>query len=187
MLRKAFFFFADNTAHIDVVRNEKLEMVYFMLLPYCKLLPKEKKQQFHNSVDRSNTKSKVSDLVESGEDLIEICKNEFWLKSSNNKLLTFFGQYVKLFKDLAFLFTLIINLIIFLSFGNKYGDRMLNYQLFMMDDYSKKDTQRLLTIMGLIMTVCSNFVLAFFLLKNVPLIISKSWKKKNPKEEENTF
>ena len=44
MLRKAFFFFADNTAHIDVVRNEKLEMVYFMLLPYCKLLPKENKQ-----------------------------------------------------------------------------------------------------------------------------------------------
>lgn len=43
--------------------------------------------------------------------------------------------------------------------------------------------------MGLIMTICSNFVLAFFLLKNVPLIISKSWKKNlgKSKVQENTF
>ena len=52
------FFFA-NTAHIDVVRNDKLELVYFILLPFTKQLPKDKKKEFHENVDRSNMKSKV--------------------------------------------------------------------------------------------------------------------------------
>ena len=55
----AFEFFFNNTAHIDVVRNNNLELVYFILLPYTKSLPKEKKTEFHETVDRSNVKSKV--------------------------------------------------------------------------------------------------------------------------------
>lgn len=41
------------------MRNEKLELVYFIKLPYTKFLPKDKKNEFNDNVDRSNVKSKV--------------------------------------------------------------------------------------------------------------------------------
>jgi len=58
-MKKAFNFFYKNCAHIDVVRNDNLEVVYFILLPYTHCLPKEEKTLFHDGVDRSNVKSKV--------------------------------------------------------------------------------------------------------------------------------
>ncbi len=42
-LKKAFNFYMSNTAHIEVVRNGNLELVFFSLLPYCKCFPKEEK------------------------------------------------------------------------------------------------------------------------------------------------
>lgn len=42
-----------NSAHIDVAHGNKLEIVYFILLPFTKYLPKEKKIVFHEKVDRS--------------------------------------------------------------------------------------------------------------------------------------
>ena len=42
-LGQAFEFFFNYTAHIDVVRKNKVELVYFILLPYIKALPKDKK------------------------------------------------------------------------------------------------------------------------------------------------
>ena len=57
---QTFDFFFEYTAHIDVVRKDKLELVYFILLPYAIALPKDKKTEFHENVDRSNIKSKVS-------------------------------------------------------------------------------------------------------------------------------
>ena len=56
---RAFEFFISNSATIEVIRNDNIEIVYFILLPYVLLLPKEKKVEFHDMVDRSSTKSKV--------------------------------------------------------------------------------------------------------------------------------
>lgn len=40
-LRKAFNFFMAHTAHIEIVRNDGLEMVFFPILPYCTCLQKD--------------------------------------------------------------------------------------------------------------------------------------------------
>lgn len=53
-LKKAVSFLFKNTAHIEVLRNGELETIYFMLLPFCKRLPKDKKKEFNETVDRSN-------------------------------------------------------------------------------------------------------------------------------------
>jgi inositol 1,4,5-triphosphate receptor type 1 len=45
-LKKAFNFYMSNTAHIEVVRNGNLEILFFSLFPYCKCFPKEEKQKF---------------------------------------------------------------------------------------------------------------------------------------------
>lgn len=59
LLKSTFNFFFDNCAHIDVVRDEQLEQIYFIKLPYTKFLPKEQKTKFNDEVDRTNLKSKV--------------------------------------------------------------------------------------------------------------------------------
>ena len=58
-LKKAFKFFMSNSAHIEIVRDDKLEIVFFPLLPYCRCLPKDQKLIFEEEVDRSSTKAKV--------------------------------------------------------------------------------------------------------------------------------
>lgn len=37
-----------------MLRDSEVETIYFMMLPYCKRLPKEKKMEFNETVDRSN-------------------------------------------------------------------------------------------------------------------------------------
>ncbi len=127
---QAFRFFYENSAHIDVFRKDKLELVHFILLPYTKAMPKDKKVDFHDNVDRSNTKSKVSDLADIANEIIEICKHEEWLMKSRNPLLKFFYKYIPFFKEISFLMTLVINFAIFLSFSDEFGDRMKDIHLF---------------------------------------------------------
>lgn len=81
-------------------------------------LPKESKIEFHESVDRDSVNSKISGLIEKADDIIDICKHEENLAIffSHNKFLAIFANYVMLWKDLAFLLTLGINILIILSF-----------------------------------------------------------------------
>lgn len=51
-------FYSQNTSHIDIVRNDELELVYFIRLPATNCLPKEVKTEFHENCDRSNIKTK---------------------------------------------------------------------------------------------------------------------------------
>lgn len=67
----------NNSARIEVVRDDALERVDFILLPYCKQLPKETKNRFNNKVDRQSTKTKVDDLISNSDQIIEICKHEY--------------------------------------------------------------------------------------------------------------
>lgn len=132
ILKKAFDFYSNNSASIEVIRNDNIEIVYFILLPYTQKLPKEIKIEFHDKVDRSSTKSKVQNLINESDRLIEICKHEETLKRFFNqqKFIAIFANYVKLWKDLAYIFTLLLNLFIIGSFSNRYGDRMEDYHLF---------------------------------------------------------
>lgn len=63
-------FFSENTAHIDLVRDEELYLVYFILLPHTHCLPKDTKNHFNDTVDRSNMKSKVQDLVDNSKNIM---------------------------------------------------------------------------------------------------------------------
>lgn len=41
-VKKAFMFFRSHTAHIEVVREDQIELVFFPLLPFSKLNKDEK-------------------------------------------------------------------------------------------------------------------------------------------------
>ena len=113
-------FFAQKTAHIDVVRDNKLETIYFILLPYCFAFPKDKKILFHDNVDRSSVKSKVTYLVQQSEPLIKILKHEEFLQNFfiEYKFLAIFANFDKLWKDIAFLLTIVLNVFVIFSFNS---------------------------------------------------------------------
>ena len=54
--------------------------LFFHILPYMHWIPKEKKNEFHENVDRQSVKSKIEYLVAQSENLIEISKHEFRLQ-----------------------------------------------------------------------------------------------------------
>lgn len=57
-------------------------------------LPKEKKTDFHDNVERNSVKQKVEYLVMQSEELIETCKHEFKLSQlfSHNKFIALFAK-----------------------------------------------------------------------------------------------
>ncbi|EGR32738.1 MIR domain protein [Ichthyophthirius multifiliis] len=161
ILKKAVDFFAQNTSHIDIFRNEQLELVYFIRLPFILCLPKEQKINFHQKCDRTNIKSKQLDLIKEASEIIEICRHEYRLKKlfQTNKLLALFANYVKLWKDLSFLFGLTLNIIIFFSFATSesstlYQRIMEDYQLFQQTQYTREFTRKVFNILGILMLVC---------------------------------
>ena len=52
-LKEALRFFKKNTAQIDIIRNDKLERLYFPLMPFCQNLSEKEQKKFHVSVDRT--------------------------------------------------------------------------------------------------------------------------------------
>lgn len=91
-------------------------------------------------VNRETTNSKVFDLVSETKKLIKICENEEKLKIyfSQNKIVALFANYVNLWKDIAFLLSLLLNLFIITSFSTYFGDRMEGERLFLSADIDYK-------------------------------------------------
>ncbi|KRX08878.1 MIR motif [Pseudocohnilembus persalinus] len=176
----SFNFFAKNTAQIEVNRNEKIELVFFTKLPFSHFISQEQKRNFQDNVNRSTNKTKVEDLLAVSEDYIKQMKHQENLNHffSHNPLLALLANYDKLWKDLAFLFTIIINIFILTSFSTKFStDRLYGYHLFQLEEYNTSRTKRYFQGLGLSMAISSGFVVAFFLVKTLPLIVRKVWKK----------
>lgn len=87
------------------MRNNSIEKVRFILMPYHKELPKEYKTQFHETVDRISLKSKITGLIETTPSAIKVAKHELNLKMffAKNKFIAIFANFVQLWKDLAFI------------------------------------------------------------------------------------
>ncbi|CAD8210359.1 unnamed protein product [Paramecium octaurelia] len=200
IFRETIQFFAYNSAHVEVVRNNQIERIQFYKPPYCKYLPKERKKEFHETVNRDSTNSKISDLIEQTDSIIEVCKHEEKLAVffSKNKFIAIFANYVILWKDLAFILTLLLNLFIILSYadnektGQQTGDEVESIQtirknrisnpILLNSNLTVDETESLFFICGIIMIVCSTFVVLFFLLKKAPLYIKESYKKQDLSE-----
>lgn len=60
LLIEAIKFFKFNTKSIEINREDKLYTVYFPKLPFCHMLPKDLKEEFHDTVVRTSSKSKLT-------------------------------------------------------------------------------------------------------------------------------
>lgn len=92
------------------------------------------------------------------------------------KFLAIFANNVKLWKDIAYILTILLNIMIMLTYSNVFGDRMGKNKLFMSNDFSFNGTKQTFRVIGILLSVFSFFVVSFFLSKNVPLIYRKVFK-----------
>jgi hypothetical protein len=118
-MKKSISFFRKHTCHIDIVRDEKIYTVYFPKIPYCMLLPKDSKNDFHNDVDRTSSKTKLSFLMDETKKLIKTMEHEERLRIffSYNPLIGVFARHGKLWEQCAFYTTISINLMVCMSYS----------------------------------------------------------------------
>lgn len=83
------------------------------------MLPKDSKDEFHENVIRTNSKSKVTYLMVNSELFIRTMRHEERLRILFNysPILGFFADNGKLWANLSFLNVIIINLIICASYS----------------------------------------------------------------------
>ena len=182
LLREGLKFFAENSSHIEVLRNKKPEKVYFHLRPFCHHLTKEVKANFNDEVDRSNVQSKVTGLVQSSEEVIRVMQHEEQLISffNKNKIIGLFANHINLWENLAFFLSLAVNFIILSSYSGYYGDeedpderRLKNPRFWLKEGATS--TLAILKVLSAVMLGSSLVVVVFFMLKKMPLIITKVW------------
>ncbi|CAK81773.1 unnamed protein product (macronuclear) [Paramecium tetraurelia] len=187
LTKNAIKFFRQNTCSIDMIRDQKLYTIYFPKLPICNL-PKSARLEFHDQVDRTSSKTKLTYLMERANFLIKVMEYEEKLNQvfAKNPIFAFFATSGKLWENCAFVTTLVINLIVLLSYSQSFynesqsgqtGDliyerlqdpRLLEYSDFIW-------TPHLIQGLGITMLVFSSLIVFFFLVKRAPLKVDHIW------------
>jgi hypothetical protein len=82
------------------VRDENIYTVYFPKLPICKMLPKDSKTDFHNDVDRTSSKTKLTFLMDETKHIIKTMEHEERLRIffSYNPVIGIFASHGKLWE-----------------------------------------------------------------------------------------
>ncbi len=97
---------------------------------------------------------------------------------NQNKIIAIFAKYIKLWKDLSFLCSLILNLFIVLSFSVTKDDTSEKRRFeepSLLHELEVQTTQQIFQILGIFMTACTCFVVGFFFLKKAPLLLKEAW------------
>lgn len=83
-------------------------------------------------MDRDSTTSKVQALMGQCNNFLEVMEFDKWLQNyfNKNKIIAILANYVSMWKDIGFVMTILLNIFIFLSFSNRFGDRFTDYHLF---------------------------------------------------------
>ncbi|EGR27978.1 hypothetical protein IMG5_185610 [Ichthyophthirius multifiliis] len=172
---EGILFFKTNSASIEIVRDNQIEKVRFIKLPYCHYLPKETKVEFQNNVIRDSIHSKIQGIIDKYKNFIIICKHEEQLALffNRNTFASIFANYVDMWRDIAFILTIILNAFIIISYSEFNNDRIWSPKL--NDDTTVQQTKQLFKIFGYIMIFCSMLVLLFFLVKKGPLYLKEVW------------
>ncbi|KAL4438749.1 hypothetical protein ABPG74_013422 [Tetrahymena malaccensis] len=190
-------FFKRNSASIEIVRNNQIEKVRFIKYPYCHFLPKDIKSQFQENVIRDSIHTKIQTVIDKYKRVIDICKHEEKLSLffNRNKIVSIFANYVDMWREIAYIITVTLNIFIIISYSElnvdknkpsnlapeissetRWDMRTMNPLLGLTDKYlTVQDTRDLFALFGFIMVFCSMFIMVFFLVKRGPLYLKQAW------------
>eukprot|EP00026_Physarum_polycephalum_P000121 Phypoly_transcript_00121.p1 GENE.Phypoly_transcript_00121~~Phypoly_transcript_00121.p1 ORF type:complete len:2101 (+),score=228.03 Phypoly_transcript_00121:347-6649(+) len=162
--------FEHQTGRIEIVRNEKLERVYFRIPSICKNLTTKSKKDMMWNVKRDNQQDKIEDFFDRSTFLIKEMEHREVL--SKNKLFSYLAVRETQLKNLAFILAVIINMLVIWSYdaqpsvrGGSPGD----VKVFPAAAIA-------ILFLGTIQAVVSVLTLIIFSVSNVPAILRQSWK-----------
>jgi hypothetical protein len=83
IFEEAINFFYFYSSRIEIFRDNKIQEIHFIKLPYCEYLDDADKDKFNHEVDRSTTLNKVKGLIEEVDYFTVIMKFAYYLKTIN--------------------------------------------------------------------------------------------------------
>ena len=104
-------FYEKYTESIEILRDEKVFKIYFYLLPFCKSLNKFEKVRFLEGIDRTNSKTKLMDILKFANKLKFELESDYEIKQFTFYI-PIFGvifKSVELWKDMSLLLNAIQN------------------------------------------------------------------------------
>ena len=181
---RIYGYLEQHTGNIEVMFNGILCRIYFPLPPYAEVLSAETKERFHSRADRSSAKAKLMYLVKAADDLELQLRCEYTLQKfiSRHWTLTLIAQNIALWRDLGFLFTLLLNVIILISYSSYGLDRLQWPSLLYYDGGSgyglgHRGTRNVLVTLGVLQIICTTCVVLSFLAKRSPFLAVSGWKR----------
>ncbi|KAL4460004.1 hypothetical protein ABPG74_003530 [Tetrahymena malaccensis] len=115
--QQALDFFKKYVCRIEILREEKLYPVYFPKLPYCEYLTDTTKDQFQEKVNRMSINSKLRDLMQYSDDILDQLQNEYSMMKQYEKLFIFIyvAKNFEFFQNISFYLALTQNILILIT------------------------------------------------------------------------
>ena len=180
-MKVVYSFFESFTGNVEVMFNNSICKVYFPLPHFYPGLTIEAKDRFNNVVDRSSAKAKLNFLQQSIPEMMVVMEHEDRLQRFFSRHFLFAALTARpdFWGEFALLLTVLINIIILLSFSTYNTDRLSEYSLFYKASgnsdrgLSTAETHWLIQACALLHVISAGFVAAFFMIKEWPILAKK--------------
>ena len=104
-------FYTMYTESIEVLRGDKVYKIYFYLMPFCKKLNKFEKTHFLEGIDRTNSKSKLKDIMKYANEMKYELEKDYVIKEClfYIPIIGVVFKNVELWKDLSLILNIVQN------------------------------------------------------------------------------
>ena len=170
VIRSILNFYENRSAQIEILKDNKLQEFWFPRLPFCTFQNSDVKDEFKESVNRTDAKTKCNDLVRSSKIMLVVLKIDYFLRSKLGKFLGLFIKYIELWKNYLQVLAIILNVLIILSYNIDNGSRLTKPSI---GDLNSTETQMLIRVFGIINLLLASIVVGVLLAQRIPFNIQK--------------
>jgi hypothetical protein len=156
--------FAKGTGRVEIVRGDKLERVYFRILPVCSFLTEQSRKELVLQVKRDTQQDKIQDFFDKSEDLMQ--EMEHRERLAKNRLFSFLGKQENRILNFSFWIAVLINALIVATYDSSY-----NY-LAPFNSWAIP----IIFVLGCCQIFLSTLSLFIHIVSYAPLAIRKRWK-----------
>ena len=170
VIRNILNFYENRSAQIEILKDNKLQEFWFPRLPFCTFQNNDVKDEFKETVNRTDAKTKCNDLVRSSKIMLVVLKIDYFLRSKLGKFLGLFIKYIELWKNYLQVLAIILNVLIVLSYSTNSGSRLNKPSL---GDLNNTETKMLFRVFGIINLLLASIVVGVLLAQRIPFNIQK--------------
>lgn len=163
---RAYNFFKENSGHIEIIFQDRLQRIYFIKHPACNYLAEEEKDSLMNTVRRDNPTEKISDFMKATPNFFSSMDHLFRL-AKRWKIKPVYQEKVR---NTALVISFMINIYMFVSFEKK----IVNNRAYDHDRFYPP----IMTILGVSHTCCGLILIFLQFIIGSKIILAKAWREK---------